>query len=243
MTEIRLQKILAAAGVCSRRKAEELIARGQVTVDGVTVTELGSRFDPRLHVISCQGKPLAAPEEKIYLLLNKPKGYVTTAHDPQGRPIVLDLLKGIDARLFPVGRLDQDTSGALLLTNDGDFAQKMLHPRYEIERTYQALVAGQPSMEKLRELEAGILLEGQRTWPARIQVIDRRQNATLVEVIIHEGKKRQVRRMFNAIGHRVLELTRIAYGDLRLGDLAVGSYRKLSAKEMVRIFSAKKTIK
>ncbi len=145
MAEIRLQKILAAAGICSRRKAEELIVQGRVTVDGVVVTELGRRVDPRLHTITCQGKPLTPPEEKIYLLLNKPKGYVTTARDPQGRPIVLDLVKGIGARLFPVGRLDQDTSGALLLTNDGDFAQKILHPRYEIKRTYQATL-GRPAV-------------------------------------------------------------------------------------------------
>lgn len=243
MAEIRLQKILAAAGVCSRRRAEELIAGGQVAVDGEVVTELGHRFDPGLHTITCQGKPVTAPEEKIYLLLNKPKGYVTTARDPQGRPIVLDLVQGIGERLFPVGRLDQDTSGALLLTNDGDFAQKILHPRYEIERTYRAVVAGQPSKEKLRELETGIVLDGQRTWPARIRVLSMKKKATVVEIVIHEGKKRQVRRMFDAIGHRVLELSRTAYGGLRLGTMAVGSYRKLSAKDLEAISSREKRIK
>jgi 23S rRNA pseudouridine2605 synthase len=241
MAEIRLQKILAAAGICSRRKAEELIAQGQVAVDGVVVTELGRRVDPQLHTITCKGRPLAAPEEKIYLLLNKPKGYVTTTRDPQGRPIVLDLVKVVRARLFPVGRLDQDTSGALLMTNDGDFAQKILHPRYEIERTYRAQVTGRPTVEKLRELEAGIVLDGQRTWPARVRVIGRKGDAaTIIEVIIHEGKKRQVRRMFDAIGHPVQELSRIAYGGLQLGAIAVGSYRRLSKRDLEKIFSKKK---
>lgn len=243
MAEIRLQKILAAAGVCSRRKAEELIVRGLVAVDGVVVTELGRRVDPQLHAITCQGKPLSPPEEKIYLLLNKPKGYVTTARDPQGRPIVLDLVKEVGVRLFPVGRLDQDTSGALLLTNDGDFAQKVLHPRYEIERTYRALVRGRPAAEKLRGLEAGVLLDGQRTWPARIRVLGRKGSATELEIVIHEGKKRQVRRMFEAIGHPVQELSRLAYGGLRLGTLAAGSYRRLSKTDRERIFSKQKTIK
>ncbi|MEJ2688842.1 MAG: pseudouridine synthase [Deltaproteobacteria bacterium] len=241
MAELRLQKILAAAGICSRRKAEELIARGQVAVDGEVVTELGRRVDPRLHTITCQGEPVSAAKEKIYLLLNKPKGYVTTVRDPQGRPIVLDLVKEVGARLFPVGRLDQDTSGALLLTNDGDFAQKILHPRYEIERTYRAEVAGRPTAEKLRELKTGIVIDGQRTWPARIRVLGRKGvAATVIEVIIHEGKKRQVRRMFDAIGHPVQELCRTAYGGLQLGTIAVGSYRRLLKGDLEKIFSKKK---
>lgn len=241
MAELRLQKILAAAGICSRRKAEELIVRGQVAVDGEVVTELGRRVDPTLHTITCQGKPVSAAEEKIYLLLNKPKGYVTTVRDPQGRPIVLDLVKEVGVRLFPVGRLDQDTSGALLLTNDGDFAQKILHPRYEIERTYRAEVAGRPTAEKLRELKTGIVIDGQRTWPARIRVLGRKGSAaTVIEVIIHEGKKRQVRRMFDAIGHPVQELSRTAYGGLQLGTIAVGSYRRLLKRDLEKIFSKKK---
>jgi len=233
----RLQKILAKAGVCSRRKAEELIVSGRVTVDGEVVTELGRKFDAARHAITCEGKPLPAQEAKLYVLLNKPKGYVTTMHDPQGRKTVVDLLPGIAERLFPVGRLDQDTEGALLLTNDGDFAQKLLHPRYQIKRTYRARVAGHPGQDKLAELERGILLDGRMTWPAQIRVTGKKKGATIIEVVIHEGRKRQVRRMFEAIGHRVLELRRTAYGGLKLGSIPSGAYKILSARDLKRIFS------
>ena len=208
----RLQKILAKAGICSRRKAEALIVSGQVMVDGEVVNELGRKFDPERHDITCRGKKVSAPEQKIYLLLNKPKGYVTTMHDPQGRKTVIELLQGIPERLFPVGRLDQDTEGALLLTNDGDFAQKILHPSFQIKRTYRAVVNGHPGLDDLAELEGGILLEGRKTWPATIKVVGRKKGTTVIEIVIHEGRKRQVRRMFDAIGHKVLELKRIAYG-------------------------------
>ena len=228
---------MARAGVCSRRKAEELIVHGQVMVDGVVVTELGRKFDPTQHEISCQGKLLPASESKLYVLLNKPKGYVTTMHDPQGRKTVVDLLREIPERLFPVGRLDQDTEGALLLTNDGDFAQKILHPSYQIKRTYRAVVAGRPDRQELGELEKGILLDNRRTWPAKITVIGRKKGTTVIEIVIHEGRKRQVRRMFDAIGHKVLELKRIAYGGLQLGTIPAGSYKKLSAGDLKLIFS------
>jgi 23S rRNA pseudouridine2605 synthase len=237
MVAERLQKIIAKAGVCSRRKAEELIVNGLVAVDGVVIRELGQRYDPSAHLITVEGKPLAAPEQKQYLLLNKPKGYVTTLHDPQGRPTVVSLLQGIEARVFPVGRLDQDTEGALLLTNDGEFAQRILHPRYEIKRTYLATVAGHPKREKLEQLEKGILLAGRKTWPAALEVVAREKQSTRIEIVIHEGRKRQVRRMFEAIGHRVLELKRIAYGGLKLGTIPSGSYKKLSADDLKRIFS------
>ncbi|HIJ79250.1 MAG: rRNA pseudouridine synthase [Desulfobulbaceae bacterium] len=234
--EERLQKILAKAGIASRRNAEELIRQGKVAVDGKVVTEMGFRVDPTRQKITFDGKPISVEEEKIYLLLNKPKGYVTTLSDPQGRPIITALLKGIKARVFPVGRLDFDTEGALILTNDGDFAQRILHPSFEIKRTYLATVAGHPSEEKLHLLEKGIEIEGKKTWPAKIRIVEKNHKSTTIETTIHEGRKRQVRLMFQAIGHRVLHLKRIAYGNLKLGSLPTGEYRYLTPVEINRIF-------
>ena len=237
--EERLQKILSRAGISSRRGAEELIRQGKVAIDGRVVTDMGVRVDPALHRIECNGSPVIQEEEKVYLLLNKPTGYLSTLSDPQGRPIVTDLLKGVSARVFPVGRLDYDTEGALILTNDGEFAQQILHPSFEINKTYVATLNGNPDRQKLAELERGIELEGRRTWPARIKVISSDSRKTVVEIIIHEGRKRQVRKMFAAIGHRVVALERVAYGGLRLGDLPCGKYRFLSQKDLGRIFSGK----
>ena len=233
--EERLQKILAAAGICSRRQAEQLIKAGRVRVDGRRVTELGTKADPDHQRIEFDGKPLPRPELVCYLL-NKPKGYVTTMKDPQGRPLVSSLLIGVKERVFPVGRLDLDTEGALLMTNDGELAQNILHPSKEIKRTYQAMVRGLPSRKKLAELQSGIVLEGRKTWPADLRIIKKNKNNTLVEVIIHEGRKRQVRKMFAAIGHPVLELKRTAYGKLGLGDLRVGKFRKLANNDLKKLF-------
>lgn len=237
MPEERLQKILARSGLASRRAAETLIRQGRVTVDGKIVTEMGFRADPDKQVVACDGRPIRVAEEKIYLLLNKPKGYVTTLHDPQGRPIVTSLLAGISARVFPVGRLDFDTEGALIMTNDGEFAQRLLHPSFEIKRTYQATVRGLPTGAKLRLLEEGVEIEGRKTWPARLRIVARGADATTVEITIHEGRKRQVRKMFAAIGHPVKALRRVAYGGLRLGDLSPGKYRILTKAELTEIFS------
>jgi len=237
--EERLQKILARAGVCSRRGAEALIRDGKVSVDGRVVSEMGVRVDPSLHRIECEGAPVIQEEEKVYILLNKPTGYLSTLSDPQGRPIVTDLLENVTARVFPVGRLDYDTEGALLLTNDGEFSQQVLHPSYEVNKTYVATVSGNPGREKLAELEGGIILEGRRTWPARIRVLAAGGRRTTIEIIIHEGRKRQVRKMFAAIGHRVQALERVAYGGLALGDLPRGRYRFLSRKDLDRVFSGK----
>jgi 23S rRNA pseudouridine2605 synthase len=233
--EERLQKILAAAGICSRRQAELMIKAGRVRVDGRLVTELGSKADPDRQQIEFDGKPLPRPE-LVCFLLYKPKGYVTTMRDPQGRPVVSSLLKGVKERVFPVGRLDLDTEGALLMTNDGELSQKILHPSNEIKRTYEARVNGSPARTKLTELRNGILLEGKKTWPAALRVIKNSKNSTVIEVIIHEGRKRQVRKMFAAIGHPVMELKRMAYGKLGLGDLRVGKYRKLSDNELKKVF-------
>jgi len=237
----RLQKILARAGIASRRTAEELIRQGKVTVDSVVVTEMGCRVDPALQSIAFEGRPIALAAEKIYLLLNKPKGYVTTLDDPQGRPIVTSLLQGINVRVFPVGRLDVDTEGALILTNDGDFAQSILHPSFEIERTYLALVSGRLERKDIALLERGIELEGRTTWPARLRVRGKTATGTRVEITIHEGRKRQVRKMFQAIEHRVIELKRTAYGGLQLGDLPRGEYRILTRGDLDIIFSRRKS--
>jgi 23S rRNA pseudouridine2605 synthase len=232
----RLQKILAQAGIASRRRAEEYIRQGRVRVDGQVVTEMGLQVDPRRQRIEFDGKPLTAHEQPVYILLHKPRGYLSTLNDPQGRPIVTSLLQGVTARVFPVGRLDLDSEGALLLTNDGELAQKILHPSYEVKKTYIARVVGQPAASRLKQLEEGMVIEGRRTWPAGVKVLATGKEASTVEVIIHEGRKRQIRKMFAAIGHPVLRLQRVAYGNLRLGDLPAGKYRLLSRKELEAIW-------
>jgi 23S rRNA pseudouridine2605 synthase len=235
----RLQKILAQAGAGSRRTAELYISEGRVTIDGQVVTDMGVKVDPAQHDICLNGRPIRPAAEKIHILLHKPVGYVTTLSDPQGRPIVTALLAGIGARVFPVGRLDLDTSGALLLTNDGDLAQRILHPSFEISKTYVALVAGRPAAADLERLAAGIELEGRRTSPARIRLLKQTPRNAEVEIIIHEGRKRQVRKMFAAIGHRVQALKRIAYGNLKLGTVPEGKFRILTARDIEKIFAGR----
>ncbi len=194
-TPQRLQKIIARAGICSRREAETLIASGRVRVDGQTVTLMGSKVDPSQSEVTVDGKPLKE-EQKMYILLNKPRGYVTTLSDPQGRPIVTDLLTELPVRLFPVGRLDLDTEGALLMTNDGALSNYILHPKYEVNKTYKATVQGTPSVGDLNLLADGIILEGRKTAPALARVLRRLQGKTQVEIIIHEGRKGRCVRCF-----------------------------------------------
>ena len=232
----RLQKVLAKAGVASRRRAEELIRQGKVRVDGKVVTEMGTKVDPETQNIECDGVALVSREEKVYILLHKPTGYLSTVDDPQGRPIVTDLLKNIKERVYPVGRLDLNTEGALLLTNDGELSQKILHPSHEVNKTYVAKVKGVPGKKKLDALSKGIELEGRKTWPARIKVLKTEAQSTVIQIIIHEGRKRQVRKMFEAIGHPVLALKRTAYGQLELGGLGPGKYRFLTPRDIKFIF-------
>jgi pseudouridine synthase len=233
----RLQKILARAGAGSRRTAEQYISEGRVSIDGKVVTDMGIKVDPAGHEIRLNGKPIHSSEEKIYILLNKPKGYVTTLSDPQGRPIVTSLLSGISQRVFPVGRLDLDTEGALLLTNDGELAQHILHPSFEIKKTYVAKVVGCPSGEARERLAKGIVLEGRRTSPAQLKVLRETTGFSVIEITIHEGRKRQVRKMFAAIGHPVLALKRTAYGRLKLGSLALGKFRIIGKKDVEKILA------
>ncbi len=234
--QVRLQKYLAHCGISSRRKAEEIIKQGRVTVSGVVVTSMGEKITPGKDTVMCDGRLVSPPDELIYVLVNKPKGYVTTLSDPQGRPVVTSLVRDIDERLFPVGRLDLDTEGALLLTNDGELAQKIQHPRFQTNKTYEALVQGHPGQAKLRDLEKGVEIEGKMTAPAVISVIKHLQRQTLVKITIHEGRKRQVKKMFDFVGNPVISLKRIAYGKLYLGKLGTGEHKILNSRDLKKIF-------
>jgi 23S rRNA pseudouridine2605 synthase len=237
----RLQKYLARAGIASRRHAEELISAGQVTVNGQVVRKLGSRVMPGADEVRVRGRLVAPPaeDEQLYILLNKPRDTVTTAHDPQARLTVLDLLppEWRARRVYPVGRLDRDTEGLLLLTNDGDLALRLAHPRYAQSKEYHALVAGRPSREALARLRAGILLPGEArpTAPARVRVLRSSADETELSIELHEGRNRQVRRMCEAIGHPVLALRRMRIGPLTLGNLSPGSARLLTASEVAEL--------
>jgi len=233
---VRLQKFLAQSGVCSRRKAEEHIKAGRVAVDGKKVMEMGVTILPGQNRVTFDNKLVTLEEELVYYMLNKPGGYVTTLSDPQGRPIVTSLLKGVNSRLFPVGRLDLDTEGALILTNDGNLAQQIQHPSYATNKSYEALVKGTPSKSKIDKLEKGIVLEGKKTSPARVKILSEKGRNCLMKITIHEGRKRQVKKMFSQMGHHVLHLKRTAYGKLTLGSLATGSYRLLKPVDLKKIF-------
>ncbi len=235
----RLARFLAHAGIASRRHAEELIAAGRVQVNGVIVTTQGARIDPEHDKVSVDGKSVGAPARHVYILLHKPVGYVTTARDPQGRPTVLDLLPPDLRRLriYPVGRLDIDTSGLLLLTNDGGFALRLSHPRYSMEKHYEALVQGCPTGAQLEALRRGVDItedDGRmyRTAHAQVRILRRAGTNCWLALTIHEGRKRQVRRMLAAIGHPVFQLVRVGIGSLTLGDLAVGKWRYLTDEEV-----------
>ncbi|MCP3892284.1 MAG: rRNA pseudouridine synthase [Desulfobulbaceae bacterium] len=233
---VRLQKFLAQSGVCSRRKAEEHIKAGRVAVDGQKVQEMGVTILPGQNRVTFDNKPVTLEEKLVYYMLNKPGGYVTTLSDPQGRPIVTSLLKGVNSRLFPVGRLDLDTEGALILTNDGNLAQRIQHPSYATNKSYEALVKGIPSKSKIDQLETGIMLEGKKTSPARVKILSEKGRNCLMKITIHEGRKRQVKKMFSQMGHHVLHLKRTAYGKLTLGSLTTGSYRLLKPVDLKKIF-------
>jgi 23S rRNA pseudouridine2605 synthase len=239
----RLQKIIAAAGIASRRKAEELITGGLVSVNGQTVTELGSKADRERDHIRVNGKLLHGPERHVYLLMNKPKGYVTTLHDPERRPTVMDLLHGVGARVYPVGRLDYASEGLLLLTNDGEFANRLMKAASHVPKTYMVKVAGNPSGEGLARLREGISIPSDRlkrvkTLPAKIRVIRESANPWY-EITLIEGKNRQIRRMFEEIGHHVEKIKRVRYGPLEL-DVHPGKFRKLTSEEVVKLNSLAK---
>ncbi|NLC07875.1 MAG: rRNA pseudouridine synthase [Syntrophomonadaceae bacterium] len=231
----RLQKVLAKAGVASRRRSEDIIADGRVRVNGMIVTEMGTKVDWEHDVIEVDGQQLKRIEEPVYIILNKPVGYVTTLRDPQGRKKVVDLVKNLPQRIYPVGRLDYDTEGLLLMTNDGELAQALTHPRFGVEKTYMVKVFGIPQPHKLKLLRDGIMLEDGPTAPAQVRLISRMDGNALLEIKIHEGRKRQVRRMCQAIGHPVMRLQRTHVGFLSLDSLKTGEYRYLTLEEITQL--------
>jgi len=230
--EERIQKIMAAAGIASRRAAEEIILEGRVRVNGAIVTELGAKADPDNDHIKVDGKLINPKQPKTYLMLNKPAGCVTTMFDPEGRPTVTSLLKGVKTRVYPVGRLDYDTEGLLLLTNDGDFAFRVTHPSHELPKTYQVKIKGVLEDRQIENLEQGVFLKDGKTAPAKVKKLRKEEANSWVEITIHEGRKRQVRRMIDHTGHSVIKLKRVRIGDLHIGDLPLGTYRHLTPEEV-----------
>ena len=231
---MRINKYIATAGIASRRKADELIENGNVKVNNMTLKEPGYDVKPG-DIVEVNGRIIEAEEKKYYIALNKPTGYITSVKDEQMRPTVMELVSEIDARLFPVGRLDYNTSGLLLLTNDGDFAYKVAHPRHKMGKTYVAKIQGFLSQGKISRLEKGVDIGGFITSPAKVRIIKEMPKHSLVELTIYEGKNRQVRKMFKTLGNPVLELERIAIGEVKLGRLALGGYRKLTSAEIKQL--------
>lgn len=227
----RLQKYIARGGVTSRRKAEELISTGHVKVNGLIVTELGTKVDPSMDVVTVNNKIISEVINFIYIKLYKPEGYVTTVKDQFNRKTVLDLIN-INERIYPIGRLDYNTSGLLLLTNDGDLANKLLHPKYLIYKTYMAEINGRISDESINKLKTGVVIDDYETAPAKVNLMKYKDNSSIVQISIHEGKNRQVRKMFDAVGHSVKTLKRISFGEINLDDLKTGSWKYLSNKEI-----------
>lgn len=228
---MRLQKYMASCGVASRRKAEEMIAQGLVTVNGVTVTEMGTQVEEG-DAVCVEGKRIRPESQKKYVMYHKPAGEVTTVSDPEGRACVLDHFRDYPVRLYPVGRLDYDSEGLLLLTNDGALTERMLHPSHQVDKTYLARVSGEVTMDEVRLLRQGVLLDDHKTSPAKVRVLKLETFATQMLVTIHEGRNRQVRRMFEAVGHQVLQLRRVRFGPLELGDLRRGQWRELTEEEI-----------
>lgn len=229
---MRLQKFMAKCGVASRRKSEEIILEGKVEVNGEIVTELGFKVDQEKDIVKIEGKILELEEEKIYIMLNKPTGFVTTVSDEFGRDTVIDLISDIEERVYPVGRLDAETSGLLILTNDGDTAYKVTHPKYEMNKKYIAKVKGWPTEQEIYDFRNGLEIEDYVTSKAKLKVLMTTKVGATLEIIIHEGKNRQVRKMCSKIGHPVIELKRVEVGKLKLGDLKEGTWRHLSNSEI-----------
>lgn len=235
---VRLQKLLAQSGVASRRKCEELMLEGHVEVDGEIVTRLGTKVDPRTAVIRVDGRRLPPVSPNVYLVLNKPRGVVSTMSDPEGRRTLSDFVADRPERLFHVGRLDTDTEGLILLTNDGDFAQRMAHPSYEMDKTYVAEVAGQVSKATARRVLDGVTLEDGPVTVSSFKVVSGHASKSIVELVIHEGRNRIVRRLMDAVGHPVRRLTRTAIGPVRLVGLRRGELRELTREELGTLLDA-----
>lgn len=235
---MRLQKYMALCGVASRRKSEELIRKGLVKVNGIIIKELGYKINVKKDKVEFNDKVIRPEEKKVYIMLNKPEGYVTSLKDPHNEKIVSDLIYDIEERIFPVGRLDAETTGLLLMTNDGDFAYKLTHPKYIIYKTYIALVEGIPNSKKLNKFRKGLRIEGKETAKAYIKILKTFNNKALLEIAIYEGRNRQVRKMCEYIRHPVISLKRIAIGDLIMKNLEIGEYRHLTEDE-IKLFKDK----
>jgi 23S rRNA pseudouridine2605 synthase len=231
--EVRLQKYIADAGICSRRKAEELIRDGHVKVNGQLIREMGVKVinSDKVYV---RGKPVNKQGKKIYILLNKPRGYLSTSSDDKDRKTVLDLVKSPE-RIYPVGRLDYNTTGAILLTNDGDFANKLTHPKNKIEKTYIATVKGIPDTRVIDKLQKGLVIDGKKTAPASVKILNTANGKTDLEVILKEGRNRQIRKMFESVGFLIHKLQRIKIGNISLTGLPSGKWRDLNEKEIKRL--------
>jgi 23S rRNA pseudouridine2605 synthase len=237
----RLNKFLAHAGVGSRRHCEELIVRGRVTVDGEVVRELGTKVDPQTQAVAVDGEPLRV-ERPVYWLVNKPRGYLCTNHDPAGRPLAVDLVPHVPQRVYTVGRLDEDSEGLLLLTNDGDLAFKLMHPRFGVEKTYLVQVAGHPEREDLQRLLKGVYLSDGHVKARRVKRLKTQGESTWLEIVLSEGKNREIRRMLAKLDHKVLRLRRVAIGPIELGRLAVGKSRPLHLPDVERLRRATREI-
>ncbi len=228
---MRLQKYLADCGVASRRQAEELIAQGLVQVNGETITQMGTQVAPG-DVVTYRGEEVRPEGQKRYILYYKPIGEVTTVSDPEGRPTVMDHFRDFPVRLYPVGRLDFDSEGLLLLTNDGDLTRRLTHPSFEVDKRYIARVSNQVSEDGLRQLRGGVVIEGRKTAPAKVSVLRQDAFSTDILITIHEGRNRQIRKMVEAIGHQVVRLKRVQYGPVTLGNMKRGEWRDLTEEEL-----------
>jgi 23S rRNA pseudouridine2605 synthase len=235
----RLQKVLAAAGVASRRASEDLIVAGRVTVNGVRAS-IGDKVDPAVDIVEVDGERVKVDPTLVYVLLNKPQGVVTTTSDPEGRPTVIELVN-LEERLYPIGRLDQDTEGLVILTNDGNLVHHLLHPSFEVERVYLALVPGPVRREPLRRLTDGVELEDGIARARRVREVESSRGRALLEIVMTEGRKREVRRMLAEVGLPVERLARVAFGGVELGDLRQGRWRFLNNTEISRLYAASGT--
>ena len=236
MSEERLQKLISRAGLASRREAENFITAGRVTVDGKVVTTLGARADAEKNKICVDGKILTFDVEKIYLLLNKPEGFLSTAKDKRGSKTVMDLVKDISARVYPCGRLDLNSSGLILMTNDGELMNALLHPKFKVAKTYRVKVEGELTAKKISQLCNGVELEDGVTSPAEINLLNVEKNSAMFEITIREGRNRQIRRMLAAVDCEVKKLTRIKFAGLTLDGVEVGKYRRLTSKEIKSLY-------
>lgn len=230
--EERLQKYLAESGIASRRKCEELIRSGCIAVNGQVIKDMGTKVNSDTDIVTFNGQRVKKSTEKIYLMINKPVGYITTTREQFGRKKVTDLIKDINYRVYPIGRLDYNSSGLLLLTNDGDMAFKLTHPGHEVDKTYIVKVQGLPNHNELEALRSGVEIDGRLTYPAKVDILSTNKSFSVLSFIIHEGRNRQIRKMCSAVGHEVIDLKRTSIGKITLGDLKEGQYRLLTSTEI-----------